>query len=65
MFFWLENIPEPLSCADTLYKQQGAQSDAKEEVWYCVQHCVINTTQTARGVSYLTLISYYTMIVHS
>lgn len=63
--FWLENIPEPQSCAGTLYKQQGAQSDAKEEVWYCVPHCVINTIQTARGASYLPLISYYKMRVHS
>lgn len=40
-------MPEAHSWAATLYKQQGLQWDAKEEA--CVQHCVINTSQTARG----------------
>lgn len=35
-------FPEPQSSAAALYKQQGAQSHATEESWYCVQHCAIN-----------------------
>lgn len=37
----------------TLYKQQDARSDAKQEVWSCVQHSVINTNQTATEGSFV------------